>query len=64
MVADAKDFVTHPNALRSARDVGWHVRVVDGLPRTFHPKLYIGGEGFNDIGAMTNLSLAIAGRQT
>ena len=61
LVADAKDFVTHPNALRSARDSGWHVRVVDSLPGTFHPKLYIGGGGFNDIGAMTNLSLAIAG---
>ncbi len=61
LVADAKDFVTHPNALRSARDGGWHVRVVDSLPGTFHPKLYIGGGGFNDIGAMTNLSLAIAG---
>lgn len=61
LVADAKDFVTHPNALRSARDSGWHVRVVDSLPRTFHPKLYIGGGGFNDIGSMTNLSLAMAG---
>lgn len=61
LVTDAKDFVTHPNALRHARASGWHVRVVNSLPGTFHPKFYVGGGRFNNVGAMIDLSLAITG---
>lgn len=51
----------HPNALERSRGDGWHVRVVDNLPVTFHPKLHVGGANFNDVGAITDLSLAITG---
>lgn len=61
LVADTKDCVTHPNALKSTRDGGWQVRVVDSLAGTFHPKFYVGGTSFSAGGAMTDLSLAITG---
>ena len=61
LVTDTKDRVTHPKALQSAVDSGWNVRVVDDLTGTFHPKLYVGGAGFDGPAGVANLSLAIMG---
>ncbi|HEM7878932.1 TPA: phospholipase D family protein [Burkholderia contaminans] len=61
LVADTKDGVTHPKALRIALDSGWGVRVVDSLLGTFHPKLYVGADRFNDTTGVDGLSLVIAG---
>jgi len=61
LVTDTKDGVTHPKALQGAVESGWKVRVVDGLPGTFHPKLYVGAESFNDGTGVSGLSLAILG---
>jgi hypothetical protein len=61
LVTDTKDGVTHPKALQSAIDSGWHVRVVDTLAGTFHPKLYVGAGAFDTSGGLSELSLAIAG---
>ena len=61
LVTDTRDRVTHPKALHSAVDSGWNVRVVDSLAGTFHPKLYVGGAGFDESASMVDLSLAITG---
>lgn len=61
LVADTTDRVTQPKALQSAVDSGWNVRVVDRSKRTFHPKLYVGGTGFDGSDEVAGLSLAIAG---
>lgn len=61
LVTDTKDAVTHPKALQSALDCGWGVRVVDTLAGTFHPKLYVGADSFDNEKGVTGLSLAIAG---
>lgn len=61
LVTDARDGVTHPKALRNAVASGWNVRVVDDLAGTFHPKLYVGGAGFDDAQGVSGISLVIAG---
>lgn len=61
LVTDTKDGVTHPKALKGAVESGWKVRVVDTLAGTFHPKLYVGADSFDDGKGVTGLSLAIAG---
>jgi HKD family nuclease len=61
LVADTKDGVTQPKALQAAMDSGWDVRVVDSLPGTFHPKLYVGADSFDDTKGLNGLSLVIAG---
>ncbi|MFZ2157825.1 MAG: phospholipase D family protein [Bradyrhizobium sp.] len=61
LVADTRDAVTHPNALRAAMNDGWDVKIVDHLPGTFHPKLYIGGESFDPENGISNGSVVIAG---
>lgn len=63
LVADTKDGVTHPKALQTALDNGWEVRVVDSLPGTFHPKLYVGADSFNEATGVDGLSLVVAGSQ-
>jgi hypothetical protein len=63
LVADTKDGVTHPKALQTAVDSGWGVRVVDSLPGTFHPKLYVGADSFSETTGVDGLSLVIAGSQ-
>ena len=61
LVTDTRDGVTHPKALQSAVDSGWNVRVVDNLAGTFHPKLYVGGAGFDEAAGVADLTLAITG---
>jgi|JI10StandDraft_1071094.scaffolds.fasta_scaffold387204_2 HKD family nuclease len=61
LVTDTSDGVTHPKALQGALDNGWGVRIVESLPGTFHPKLYVGGASFDDGNGMKGVSLAIAG---
>jgi hypothetical protein len=61
LVADTKDAVTHPNALKAAMHEGWDVRVINHLPGTFHPKLYVGGKSFDRKCGIENGSVVIAG---
>jgi hypothetical protein len=61
LVTDTRDGITHPVALATAMDHGWDVRVVDDLPGTFHPKLYIGGAAFHEDAGMTGTSLILTG---
>ena len=61
LVTDTRDGVTHPKALEGALESGWRVRVVDTLPGTFHPKLYVGADSFDDGEGLNGLALAIAG---
>jgi hypothetical protein len=61
LVTDTRDAITHPVALATALDHKWDVRVVDNLPGTFHPKLYIGGDAFHEDAGMTGTSLILAG---
>lgn len=61
LVTDARDGVTHPEALRSAVASGWNVRIVDDLAGTFHPKLYVGAAGFDDARGVSGISLVIVG---
>lgn len=59
LVTDIRDGVTHPSALRIARDEGWAVRVVDSAVGTFHPKLYLGGGAFADDHTISDTSMVI-----
>jgi hypothetical protein len=61
LVTDTTDCVTHPNALAAAMKAGWEVRVVDSLPGTFHPKLYLGGVSFDSSRSVVSPTLAIVG---
>lgn len=61
LVTDTKDGVTHPRALRGALQSGWDVRIVDNLGGTFHPKLYVGADRFDDDAGVADVSLAIIG---
>jgi hypothetical protein len=61
LVTDTSDGVTHPKALQSAVENGWRVRIVESLPGTFHPKLYVGGASFDNSNGVKGVSLAIAG---
>ncbi len=61
LVTDTRDGITHPVALATALEDGWDVRIVDDLPGTFHPKLYIGGAAFHNDTGMTGASLILAG---
>ena len=61
LVTDTKDGVTHPTALATALDRGWDVRVVDRLPGTFHPKLYVGGGDFDEDAGVADISFVLVG---
>ena len=61
LVTDTGDAITHPMALKMALNDGWDVRVVDDLPGTFHPKLYVGGSGFGKNSAINDANLVVAG---
>ncbi len=61
LVTDTGDGITHPMALAAALDRGWNVRVVDDLPGTFHPKLFLGGAAFDAEAGMTGVSLIVMG---
>jgi len=61
LVTDIRDAVTHPNALKSAMEAGWDIRVVNDPLGTFHPKLYVGADSFDDLLGVSGLVLAIVG---
>lgn len=61
LVTDTRDAITHPKALEIALNEGWDVRVVNDLPGTFHPKLYVGGHRFGKHCAVTDANLIVAG---
>ena len=61
LVADTRDGITHPMALAAAMKEGWDVRIVDDLPGTFHPKLYIGGSGFDSSCGIKAPTFVLAG---
>ena len=60
-MTDARDAITHPKALAIALDAGWNVKIVDGLPGTFHPKLIVGGRTFGEKSEIRDTSLIVAG---
>ena len=60
MVTDISDCVTHPNAIESAIDSGWKVRLVDNTS-TFHPKFYVGCRKFDGSDAVVDPSFVITG---
>lgn len=47
LIADTRDAVTHPQALRIALGEGWPVRTVHAT-HSFHPKLYLAGDSFDE----------------
>jgi len=61
LITDTTDAITHPIALAAAQKNSWDVRVVNNLPGTFHPKLYLGGAAFDPEAGMTDISLIVAG---
>jgi HKD family nuclease len=50
LVAGTDYAITHPEALRAARDGGWEVRICKARGGVFHPKIIVGGEGFESGG--------------
>jgi hypothetical protein len=61
LVADTRDCVTHPLALRAALAADWGVRVVNNPAGTFHPKMYVGGAEFAPDGGMQAATMALVG---
>lgn len=54
LVAGVDDEITHPEALRSAVDYGWEVRIGRANAGRFHPKLIVGGIAFDATGSVVD----------
>src|SRR6266487_4338826 len=52
LVAGTDFAVTHPEALKLAKDLGWGVRIGRSNRGVFHPKLIVAGAGFKSNGAI------------
>jgi hypothetical protein len=61
LVAGTDNAITHPEALKIARDEGWSVRLGHGLAGIFHPKLVVAGQSFGKDGAVRKLSCVYVG---
>jgi hypothetical protein len=61
LVAGTNGEITHPEALRIAKDAGWHVRLGDGLRGIFHPKLIVAGRSFGADGTIRDMSCVYVG---
>lgn len=61
LIAGIDDCITHPEALLRAKEVGWHVRVAMGRKGIFHPKIVVGGSGFDIDGAIDIPRIAYVG---
>jgi HKD family nuclease len=61
LVAGTDNAITHPQALYSARDQGWDLRLGRSNGGIFHPKLIIAGDRFARNGGIPNLSSVYVG---
>lgn len=61
LVAGVDNAITHPEALYTARDKGWQVRLGKAPKGIFHPKLIVAGAGFARTGMLTDLSCVYVG---
>lgn len=60
-VAGTDYAITHPEALKAARQAGWDVRICRANGGVFHPKLIVGGSRFNSDGTIDDPSCAYIG---
>lgn len=61
LVVGVDNAITHPKALYYAREAGWKVRLSQGSPGIFHPKLIVAGSRFNRNGVLTKPSFFYVG---
>jgi len=61
LVAGTDNAVTHPQALYSARDQGWDLRLGRSNGGIFHPKLIVAGDRFARNGGVSSLSSVYVG---
>lgn len=62
LVAGIDGYITHPNALQVAREIGWAVRLASSHPTgIFHPKLIVGGASFGPQGDVLDPSCFYVG---
>jgi HKD family nuclease len=55
LIAGTDNAVTHPEALYTARDQGWSIRLGRPLVGIFHPKLIVAGQKFSRNGTIRKL---------
>jgi len=61
LIADIRDGISHPEALRTALNEHWDVRVVNRREGTFHPKMYLAGNGFAEDGSPLGPRMCLIG---
>ena len=63
LVAGTSHFITHPEALYRAVDLGWEVKLAQSppAPAIFHPKLIVGGESFSEPNGIDGINLTYIG---
>jgi HKD family nuclease len=61
LIAGIDKSITHPEALVTARDLGWITRLGKQAPAVFHPKLLIAGHEVTDDGTIRRLCCVYVG---
>ena len=63
LIAGTSLHITHPQALKEAKKIGWRVRIGKSpkAPGIFHPKLIVGGESFDRNGVIQNICFVCIG---
>ena len=61
LVAGTDYAITHPEALRLAREQGWAVRIARRMAGVFHPKLIVAGDSFAAHGGIRNVRALYVG---
>ena len=63
LIAGTSLYITHPQALKEAKKMGWKVRMGKSpvAPGIFHPKLIVGGESFDSNNMIQNICFLCIG---
>ena len=63
LIAGTSFYITHPQALIEAKQIGWKVKIGKSpkAPGIFHPKLIVGGESFDKSDLIKNISFMCIG---
>jgi len=61
LIADIRDGISHPQALRMALDESWQVRAANRRDGTFHPKVFIAGDKFAADGTPIGVRMYLIG---
>lgn len=61
LIAGISHYITHPEALNTAIDAGWDLRLGTGTNGIFHPKIVMGGSAFSRTGDIDAASFVYVG---